>query len=125
MTNRAQGVELFEVDVEKGFGPVPVAAVRALCPGTAGYLCGKIDLGDVLETVNGYHTQGWLPLACPHSDCVACSCLATLRHHRASVGYQVYLHHTCADQPGRNLGRSMVLIPLTNSLEGSGRDLTL
>jgi|LauGreDrversion4_2_1035121.scaffolds.fasta_scaffold2164650_1 hypothetical protein len=47
------GIELSEVDVEKGFGPVPVAAVRLLWPGTAGHLCGQIGLGDELVTVDG------------------------------------------------------------------------
>ena len=56
-------MELSEVDVEKGFGPVPVAAVRSLWPGTAAYLCGKIVLGDVLESVDGYDKRAWLRLA--------------------------------------------------------------
>ena len=51
------GIELTEVEVEKGFcrngDPVPVAAVRVLWPGTASHLCGQIGLGDVVETVDG------------------------------------------------------------------------
>ena len=47
------GIELTEVEVEKGFGPVPVAAVRVLWPGTASHLCGQIGLGDELVTVDG------------------------------------------------------------------------
>ncbi len=47
------GIELSEVDVQKGVGPVPVAGVRALWPGTSGHLCGQIGLGDELVTVDG------------------------------------------------------------------------